>query len=391
MKIKFLIANICFLFYFVSNVTLTYATDTNTPIPKTMDKSLIISENNETTFVDTILPSIDNSIDTKTSTHLQERFTLIETFKNIYPNYGYIDATHKELTIYEEPNIESLVMGYANGKVLCFFEEYDETWYKITSNNVIGYIQKEYVVTNDDIYIALYLEELETTIPYIIVNKSIKAYDMPNGKSIQNLSKDDVYIILEQDEDWIKIVTKDNQELYIKKENVIIFPSEIILKETTQTNENSYSNFVYADKIYQVKTSWLEGDDRIAYTEEELIKLRQELVEYACSFEGNPYVWGGVSLTNGADCSGFVQSIYRDFGFTLPRTSCYQETIGIEVSLEDIQPGDLIFYPSRGFRVGHVGIYVGNDTMIDAHSTADGIQYTNIYYKEMTSIKRIIG
>ena len=96
------------------------------------------------------------------------------------------------------------------------------------------------------------------------------------------------------------------------------------------------------------------------------------VVDYATQFVGNPYVWGGTSLTNGADCSGFVQSVYANFGVSLPRTSYEQQNAGTEVSYADAQPGDLICYG------GHVAIYMGNGQIVHASNSQDGIKISNL-------------
>lgn len=109
------------------------------------------------------------------------------------------------------------------------------------------------------------------------------------------------------------------------------------------------------------------------------------VVDYATQFVGNPYVWGGTSLTNGADCSGFVQSVYANFGVSLPRTSYEQQNAGYEVSYADAQPGDLICYG------GHVAIYMGNGQIVHASNSRDGIKISdNAAYRTITSVRRLV-
>ena len=109
------------------------------------------------------------------------------------------------------------------------------------------------------------------------------------------------------------------------------------------------------------------------------------VVDYATQFVGNPYVWGGTSLTNGADCSGFVQSVYANFGVSLPRTSYEQQNAGTEVSYADAQPGDLICYG------GHVAIYMGNGQIVHASNSVDGIKISNnAAYRTITSVRRLV-
>ena len=109
------------------------------------------------------------------------------------------------------------------------------------------------------------------------------------------------------------------------------------------------------------------------------------VVDYATQFVGNPYVWGGTSLTNGADCSGFVQSVYANFGVSLPRTSYEQQNAGTEVSYADAQPGDLICYG------GHVAIYMGNGRIVHASNSVDGIKISdNAAYRTIVSVRRLV-
>ncbi len=107
------------------------------------------------------------------------------------------------------------------------------------------------------------------------------------------------------------------------------------------------------------------------------------VVAYACQFIGNPYVWGGTSLTDGADCSGFVMSVYAHFGYSLPHSSAALRSVGTGVSVSDMQPGDIVCYS------GHVGIYAGGGQMVNAASAATGIKYTNVNYRPILAVRRI--
>lgn len=110
----------------------------------------------------------------------------------------------------------------------------------------------------------------------------------------------------------------------------------------------------------------------------------QAVVNYAMQFLGNPYVYGGNSLTNGTDCSGFVKGVYAAFGISLPRTSAEQRHVGYGVSLSDIQPGDIVCYS------GHVGIYTGNNTIIHASNERTGITLTSpVTYRKVLAVRRI--
>lgn len=113
------------------------------------------------------------------------------------------------------------------------------------------------------------------------------------------------------------------------------------------------------------------------------------IANYAKQFNGNPYVFGGTSLTKGADCSGFTQSVYKHFGINLPRTAKEQATVGVEVPLSNIQPGDLVFYSSGGNTVTHAAIYIGNSKIIHARTPAHGIGINSLYIMKRLHIRRV--
>ena len=110
----------------------------------------------------------------------------------------------------------------------------------------------------------------------------------------------------------------------------------------------------------------------------------QAVVDYACQFIGNPYVWGGTSLTNGADCSGFVQSVYAHFGVNLPRTSSEMRSAGRGVSYSEALPGDIICYD------GHVGIYMGDGQIVNAINSRKGIGILPATYKGILTVRRLL-
>lgn len=127
-------------------------------------------------------------------------------------------------------------------------------------------------------------------------------------------------------------------------------------------------------------TSDIEKDGKVSGT-----KKGKQIVKYAKKFIGNKYVWGGTSLTNGTDCSGFTMKVYEHFGYTLPRTSDEQAKAGKEVtSLKDAQAGDLIHYD------GHIAIYEGNGKIVHASNARDGIKESTVTYRPILDIRRII-
>lgn len=110
----------------------------------------------------------------------------------------------------------------------------------------------------------------------------------------------------------------------------------------------------------------------------------KNIAKYGCQFIGNPYVYGGTSLTNGADCSGFTYRIYADFGYSIPRTSKAQRSCGTGVSYEDAQPGDLICYD------GHVGLYCGGGYIVHASTEKTGIKVSKATYRPILAVRRVV-
>ena len=140
------------------------------------------------------------------------------------------------------------------------------------------------------------------------------------------------------------------------------------LLQQQQQASGSYTNTGYSELIDNAS-----GSD-----------LGKQVAKYACQFIGNPYVYGGTSLTNGADCSGFTMRIYLDFGYSLPRTSFEQRSAGRGVSYDQIEPGDIVCYS------GHVGMYIGGGKIVHASNARSGIKVSSATYREILAIRRII-
>ena len=171
---------------------------------------------------------------------------------------------------------------------------------------------------------------------------------------------------------------------------------ELVQKKDT---ENAKEAFTYAESKEEEAARLQKEAEQKAEEEkkaaEEAAKQQEEqqtqaaqtgqaIVDYACQFIGNPYVWGGTSLTNGADCSGFVQSVFAHFGISLPRTTWDMENVGTAVSYDQAVAGDIILYN------GHVGIYIGNNRVIHAGSTATGIHTSVANYRSVNCVRRIV-
>lgn len=227
-----------------------------------------------------------------------------------------------------------------------------------------------------------------------------------DGESIGKVYKDSVMKIIERTDAWTKI-SSGNVEGYLKTENVIsgkaaIEKAKALLTELYPEKDLATLNKEEIDTSFSVGETNEEETIRLAEeeaqriaeeeariaTEEaarqaELQAKGQAVVEYARQFLGNPYVYGGTSLTRGTDCSGFVRAIYAHFGISMPRSSYYMRNSGYEVSYSEMMPGDVVCYS------GHVGIYAGNGKIVNAIDESRGIGMSNVNYAKIITIRRM--
>ena len=166
--------------------------------------------------------------------------------------------------------------------------------------------------------------------------------------------------------------------------------AENLVTEAQQEGKEEAEAFTYAvSRKSEEAQMTQEVQENVQQTETTEVSAQpasngQAIVDYACQFIGNPYVWGGTSLTDGADCSGFVQSEFAHFGISLPRTTYDQINAGVEVSYDQAMPGDLICYD------GHIGIYIGNGQIVNAQNPEQGIGISPATYTTILSVRRIV-
>ena len=166
--------------------------------------------------------------------------------------------------------------------------------------------------------------------------------------------------------------------------------AENLVTEAQQEGKEEAEAFTYAvSRKSEEAQMTQEVQENVQQTETTEVSAQpasngQAIVDYACQFIGNPYVWGGTSLTDGADCSGFVRSVFAHFGISLPRTTYDQINAGVEVSYDQAMPGDLICYD------GHIGIYIGNGQIVNAQNPEQGIGISPATYTTILSVRRIV-
>ena len=218
----------------------------------------------------------------------------------------------------------------------------------------------------------------------------IRSEPTTDSEWVGKLYPDNAANILGPVGEWTK-VQSGSVSGYVYSDYIIIGNNaEQKAREMVQNSEAAAPEeaFVYAEsKEEESARLQAEAEEAARKLQEEAqakAATGQAIVDYACQFIGNPYVWGGTSLTNGADCSGFVQSVFAQFGISLPRTTWDMEQVGTPVSYEQAIAGDLILYD------GHVGIYMGNGQIVNAINSARGIGILPATYTNIITIRRLI-
>lgn len=275
-----------------------------------------------------------------------------------YTNLG-IANVEETLNVRETPSADSSMVGKmpknAAGEIL----ETLDGWYKIQSGDVTGYVSADYLITGEEA--AARAEEVKQTIA-TVKTPTLNVREEPNTECsiLALMPQGEELNVLEDLSGWVK-VDLDNTNGFISKDYVDI---SVQLPKAMTMTEVRYGNGVS--------------------------DVRVDLISYATQFVGNPYVWGGTSLTNGADCSGFTLSIFAKYGVYLPHSSKAQANCGTRISASEAKPGDLFFYGS-GSSISHVAIYIGNGQIVHASSKKTGIKISNAFYSSPICVTRVLG
>lgn len=275
-----------------------------------------------------------------------------------YVNLGIADVEN-HLNIREGAGEDYDLVGKLPKNGGCEILETEGEWYKIKSGKVTGYVKGEYLLTGEAA--AIRAEEAKQVIA-TTNTQTVYLRTEPNTECTiwTAMPEDEDILVIENQGEWIK-VDLDGDECYVYSEYVDI--SEQLPKAMTMTEVR------YGEGVSDVRVS---------------------LVNYACQFIGNPYVWGGTSLTRGADCSGFTMQIFAKYGISLPHSAAAQAGYGSKVSSSEAKPGDLFFY-SKGGRINHVAIYIGNGQVVHASSPSTGIKISNAFYRTPTCVRRLLS
>lgn len=275
-----------------------------------------------------------------------------------YTNLGIAQADGN-INVRETPGTEAEIVGKLPNNAGCEIIGTDGEWTQIESGKVKGYVKSEYLLTGEAAVAKA--QEVKQTVA-TVTTTTLYVRDEANTDShvITMMPEGEELEVLEVLDGWVKI-NVDSDEGYVSSDYVSIATE--LPKAQTMTEVR------YGQGVSDVRVS---------------------LVSYATQFVGNPYVWGGTSLTRGADCSGFVMSVFANYGISLPHSSRAQANCGTKISASDAQPGDLFFY-GNGSSINHVAIYIGGGSVVHASSPKSGIKISGAYYRTPVKVVRVIN
>ncbi len=299
------------------------------------------------------------------------------------------------LNVRKKPGEDSGIVGKMTKNSGCNIYKVNKGWAKIISGKVKGYVKASYLIKDKQ------AEEFAKKIANLRISVNTETLNVrylpsTDARIYDQISEEDEYDIYKRDltKTWLKkYVSKhckksdlkniDTKEMYNNLENWMCISID---NEKAFVSKDFVKVTFNLDRAVSINESGLTSK---ASSDSSDSSNLTNMVNYAMQFLGNPYVWGGTSLTNGTDCSGFVMRIYQHFGYSLPRTSSAQAGATKTVSSGDVRPGDLFFYGSGG--VSHVAMYIGNGQIIHASNPRTGIKISSAYYRTPIKIGRVIG
>ena len=275
-----------------------------------------------------------------------------------YTNLGMSVISSGNLNIRQEASTDSEVVGILTNHNACELLEDAGDWYKVTSGKVTGYVSKQYLVTGDEAE-AIAEQEIKTVATVNTETLNVRAEKSTEAAVLSQVGNSEAFTVNSVADGWVEISVDDSVG-YISQDYVTLAQALPTAKTIEQVK--------YGDGVSDVRAS---------------------VVSYALQFVGNRYVWGGTSLENGIDCSGFTMRILGKYGISLPHSSKAQPSYGTKISASEAKPGDLFFYGS-GRSISHVAIYIGNGQIVHASNKRDGIKVSNAYYRNPICVARYL-
>ncbi len=277
-----------------------------------------------------------------------------------YTNIGIADVESGNLNVRAEASTDSKLVGKLPKDAACEVLETADGWAHIQSGEVNGYVSMDFLLIGPDA--KLRAKDLVRTVA-VAQTDGLNVRTEPNtdsGIMTQVLKGEELEYVQTLEDGWIEI-SLDGEVAYVAAEFVSV--------ETKLDTAITMTELLYGEGVSDV---------------------RVDLVEYAKQFLGNPYVWGGTSLTKGADCSGFVLSVFKKYGVTLSHSSRAQANEGTKIAISELKPGDLVFYTNGAGTINHVAIYIGGGQVIHASSPKTGIKISKYNYRTPVKAVRVL-
>lgn len=318
------------------------------------------------------LESIVNAADVE-----EAKLAAAEEAGEIFENLVIADVSNY-VNVRDLPGEKGKVIGklYDNSVGELLGEE--NGWYHIQSGSVNGYVKAEFCVTGE----AAETLAVEVGTRLAKVNCEglyVRKEASKESAVLRMAALGDELLVLEEAENWVKVDVEEGFG-WVLKEYVNITTEFIHAESREEEAARIASERAARERANKAAVKKAASDIVITGDNE----MGVAVAEYAVQFVGNPYVWGGTSLTDGADCSGFVMKVYEEFGVTLPHSSAADRKQGYAVKgLDNAQPGDLICYS------GHVALYIGNGQIVHAASEKSGIKIGKADYRKILAIRRI--
>lgn len=293
------------------------------------------------------------------------------------------------------PSEEGEIVGKLYDDSVGNFIEEENGWYKITSGRCTGYVKAEYCVTGEA---AIELAKEIGTRVATVNTTTLKVRTEPSTESsvLGLVPIEEDLSVLEELDGWVKVSIEEG-EGYVSADYVNLRTDFVVAEsraeeearlERERQEREAAQAAARAAQASANRNTTNSGGSHSTYTVPTITgdnSMGVSVAQYACQFVGNPYVYGGSSLTNGTDCSGFVMSVYAAFGVSLPHSSTADRSRGyaVEGGVANAQPGDIICYS------GHVGIYIGNGQIVHASNERTGIIISNVSYRSVLAVRRI--